>query len=169
MTGEWREHRTTRPTIVIAPLRNAASTLRDPELQQPRQTRYSQESQRRPDPTDVASATCIRNNSADNSHAGAHRRDDIGNPVDEIQERAFRLGPGLTLNRYVCLRRSAKVLSESHGLAHYQKTDCQRHGHHAYVLHFRVDLHRDSTPYRHRALLASLSSSGSTTQGLREC
>jgi hypothetical protein len=34
------------------------------------------------------------------------------------------------------------------------------------VLHFRVDLHRDSAPYRRRALLESLSFSGPTNSGL---
>jgi hypothetical protein len=34
------------------------------------------------------------------------------------------------------------------------------------VLHFRVDLHRDSAPYRRRALLESLNCSGPTNAGL---
>src|SRR5476649_1697679 len=82
-------------------LRNAASTLRDPELQQPGQTRHSQESQCRPNPTDVTSPAGIRDNAAEDSYAGTHGSDDVTNPVNEIQERAFRLRPGLTLNRNV--------------------------------------------------------------------
>src|ERR1019366_2617126 len=82
-------------------LRTAASTLRDPVLQQPGQTRHGQESQCGAYPADVTSPAGIRDNSPDHRDAGAHWRDDVANPVDEIQERAFRLRPGLTLNRYV--------------------------------------------------------------------
>jgi hypothetical protein len=57
-------------------------------------------------------------------------------------------------------------LSESHGLAHHQKADCQHHGRDTYVLHFRLDLHRDSAPYRRRAPLESPSGSGPTNSGL---
>src|ERR1017187_6803874 len=118
-------------------LRNAAGTLRDPVLQQPCQTRHGQESQCGADPADVASPAGIRDNSPDHRYAGAHGRDDVANPVNEIQERAFRLRPGLTLNRYVWLRSSAEILIESHGLAYHQKADCQHHGRYTYVLHLR--------------------------------
>ena len=64
--------------------------------------------------------------------------------LDALQHRPFRLRPGLTLYRDVCLRRGAKVLSESHGLADHQKADCQHHCCCTFVLHLPVDLHRDS-------------------------
>ena len=139
----------------------------NPELQQPGQTGYGQESQRGPDPADVASTAGIRDNSADDSDASPHGGNDVANPVNEVQERAFRLRPGLTLDRDVRLRRSTKILSESHGLADHQKADCQHHGRDTYVLHLRVDLHRDS------ALVAPVPFSNAerqriTTQGLRE-
>src|SRR5471030_2988893 len=79
-------------------LRNAASTLRDPELQQPGQTRHGQESQCGADPADVTSPAGIRDNAAEDGHAGTYGSDDVANPVNEIQERAFWLRPGLTLN-----------------------------------------------------------------------
>ena len=124
-----------------------------------------QESKRRPDPTDVAPAAGIRDNSADHGNASAHGSDHVANPVDEVQERAFRLRPGLTLDRDVCLRRGAKVLSESHGLADHQKADCEHHGCYTYVLHLRVDLHRDS------ALVAPVCfpTPGSSGSKLRAC
>src|SRR5579872_2224550 len=134
----------TRPAVVIASLGNAARALLDPELQQSGQTGYGQESKGRPDPTDVAPAAGIRDNSADHGNARAHGSDDVANPVHEVEERAFRLRPGLTLYRDICLRRGAKVLSESHGLADRQKADCERQGCYMYVLHLRVDLPRDS-------------------------
>src|ERR1019366_6794220 len=87
-------------------LRNTASTLRDPVLQQPGQTRYGQKAQRGADPADITSPAGIRDNSPDHRYAGAYGRDDVANPVDEIQERAFGLRPGLALDRHVRLRRS---------------------------------------------------------------
>jgi len=147
-------------------LGNTAGALRDPVLQQSGQTGHDQESQSRPDPAEVTPTAGIRDDSADHGDAGPHWSDDVANPVNEVQERAFRLRPGLTLDRNVDLRRRAKVLSESHGLAHHQKADCQYHGRDTYVLHFRVDLHRDSAPYRRRAPFESLSASGPTNSGL---
>src|SRR5579871_2385796 len=132
----------TRPAVVIASLRNAARALLDPELQQSGQTRHGQKSERRPDPTDVAPAAGVRDNSADHGDAGSDRSDDVADPVHEVQERAFRLRPCLTLDRDICLGRGAKVLSDSHGLADHQKADCEHHGCYTYVLHLRVDLHR---------------------------
>jgi hypothetical protein len=61
---------------------------------------------------------------------------------------------------------SGATVSESHGLAHHQKADCQHRGCYTNVLHFSVDLHRDSAPYRRRALLESLIGAGSTSSGL---
>ena len=54
--------------------------------------------------TDISSYYVIgyySTNSADDGNAGADGRDDVADPVHEIQERAFRLCPGLALNRYV--------------------------------------------------------------------
>src|SRR5471032_367278 len=82
-------------------LRNATSTLRDPELQQPGQTRHGQESQCGANPTDVTSPAGIGDNAAEDGHAGTHGSDDVTNPVNEIEERALRLRPGLALNRHV--------------------------------------------------------------------
>ena len=147
-------------------LGNTAGALRDPVLQQSGQAGHDQESQSRPDPAEITPAARIRDDSADHGDAGPHWSDDVANPVNEVQERAFRLRPGLTLDRNVDLRRCAKVLSESHGLAHYQKADCQYHGCYTNVLHLRVNLHRDSAPYRRRAPLESLTGAGPTNSGL---
>ena len=94
--------------------------------------------------SDVAAPAGIRDDSTDHRNASAHGSDDVADPVDEVKERAFRLRSGLTLYRDICLRRGAKVLSESHGPADHQKADCDHHGCYTYVLHLRVDLHRDS-------------------------
>jgi hypothetical protein len=40
----------------------------------------------------------------------SHRSDDVADPTNEIEERAFRLRSGLTLNSRVELRRSAESL-----------------------------------------------------------
>src|SRR5471032_2016159 len=101
MTGEWKQPRRHSTTVVIAPLRAAASALRDPEPQQPRQSPHSQESQCASNPTDVTSPAGIRDNAAEDGHTGTHGSDDVTNPVDEIQERALRLRPGLALDRHV--------------------------------------------------------------------
>ena len=61
----------------------------------------AQQSQCRPNPPDVTSPAGIRDNAAEDGHAGTHGSDDIANPVNEIQQRAFRLRPGLALNRHV--------------------------------------------------------------------
>ncbi len=102
-----------RPTIVICASGNTGAALRDPKLQQSGQTGHGQESQSCPNPAEVTSTAGIRDDSADHGDAGPHWSDDIANPVNEVQERAFRLRPGLTLDRNVDLRRSAKILSES--------------------------------------------------------
>src|ERR1700679_621824 len=149
--------RSARPASRSATNSATGAALRDPKLQQSGQPGHGQESQSRPDPADVTSTAGIRDDSTDHRDAGPHWSDDVANPVNEVQERAFRLRPGLTLDRNVDLRRSAKILSESHGLAHHQKADCQHRGCYTNVLHFSVDLHRDSAPYRRRALLESLS------------
>src|SRR5581483_3664895 len=126
----------TRPAVVIASLGNAARALLDPELQQSGQTGFGQKSKCRTDPTDVAAPAGIGDNSADHGNARAHGSDDVANPVNEVEERAFRLRPGLTLDRDICLRRGAKVLSDGHGLADHQKADCERHDCYTYVLHY---------------------------------
>ncbi len=166
MTGERKDCWPIRPSIVICASGNTGAALRDPELQQSGQTGHGQESQSRPDPAEVTSTAGIRDDSPNHGDARPHWSDDVANPVNEVQERAFRLRPGLTLDRNVDLRRSAKILSEGHGLAHHQKADCQYRGCYTNVLHFSVDLHRDSAPHRRRALLESLSRTGSTNSGL---
>ncbi len=45
-----------------------------------------------------------------NSPAGTHGRDDVTDPVAEVQEGSFRLGSGLPLDGHVCLRLASKVL-----------------------------------------------------------
>ena len=96
------------PRVIDCIFGNAARTLLNPELKQSRETGNGQKSKRRPDPTDVASAAGIGDDSTDDGNASAHGSDHVANPVHEVQERTFGLRPGLTLDRDVRLRRGAR-------------------------------------------------------------
>src|SRR6202035_6087048 len=49
-------------------------------------------------------------NGSDYRTGSGDRSDDVSNPVDEVQERTFRLSAGLSLHGNICLRRTAEVL-----------------------------------------------------------
>ncbi|MFN7995375.1 MAG: hypothetical protein U0Q18_17330 [Bryobacteraceae bacterium] len=48
--------------------------------------------------TGIPSSGRVASDSAQHRHTSANRRDDVANPVHEIQERAFRLRPSLALH-----------------------------------------------------------------------
>src|SRR5262249_40325904 len=91
-------------------LRDAAGAIGNPELQQPRNTRDHQQSDCREHPLCKPPPHGKRTNCHERRPAAADRRDHVADPVDQVQESAFRLSPLLTLNSHVDLRRCAEVL-----------------------------------------------------------
>ena len=76
-------------------LRHASSALLDPELEQARDARYREASKRRHYVAHGAAARHVGDKAGGQRQTGADRRDDVADPVDQIQKRAFRLGAGL--------------------------------------------------------------------------
>lgn len=76
-------------------LRHASAALLDPELKQPRNARYREASKRRHYVAHGATARHVSDKAGGKRQAGADRRDDVADPVDQVQKRAFRLGAGL--------------------------------------------------------------------------
>ena len=50
----------------------------------------------------------VGDDSTDHGNAGARRGDHVADPVDEVEERGFRLRSGLALDRHIYLRCRAK-------------------------------------------------------------
>ena len=102
---------------------NATAALVDPELEQSRHARDNQAAERRHDVPHDAAAGNVRDESPGNRETGANRRDDVADPVDEVEKRAFRLSTGLTLDGDVRLRRRAEVLGQQDSVCACEKKE----------------------------------------------
>jgi hypothetical protein len=100
-------------------LRNAARAVLNPELEESGETGYRKQTESRAGPSKISASTGIRHNAPNYGHARAHGGDNVADPVHKVEECAFGLRTGLTLNRHIRLRSGAKVLSKSHGLANH--------------------------------------------------
>ena len=80
----------------------------NPELDQPGQTGNQEQATGRDGPAGHAST--VIDDRHDHSQHGAHRRDHLADPVDQVQEGAFALGRRPPLYRLVSRGCPAKVL-----------------------------------------------------------
>ncbi len=80
----------------------------DPELEQSSNAGHRETSQSSYDIPHGAPPGDVGDQAASNRKRGADRRDDVADPVNQVQERAFRLRAGLALDRDVNLRGCAR-------------------------------------------------------------
>jgi len=89
---------------------NAARAVGDPEPDQPRHARHGKQGPGREKPAAESPPREPANDGAYHRATGCYGGDHVADPVDEVQERSFRLRSGLALDRDVGLRGGAQVL-----------------------------------------------------------
>src|SRR5208337_3792576 len=93
-------------------LGDTSCSVRDPELNQSRNARDREQCPGRKKPSAKVPACEPGYHGPQHRPARAHGRDHVAYPVDEVEERTFRLRPRLTLNSYIELWVLTQVLSQ---------------------------------------------------------
>jgi hypothetical protein len=93
-----------------ASLSDAAGAVGNPKLQQSRDTRDQQEPDCREHPFAEPAPHGKRSDCHQRGSAGSHWGDHVANPIDEVQERTFRLCSCLPLDSHIDLGSGPQVL-----------------------------------------------------------
>src|SRR5215471_2526629 len=91
-------------------LGHSSGSLQNPELKKPRHAGHGEQCDRRDEPSTHMSARHERHDASEHGAACSDRCDNIADPVNEVEKRAFRLRSRLTLDSHTELRRCTQSL-----------------------------------------------------------
>src|SRR5437764_9900994 len=98
------------PNTLRVLLLDSRLALLNPEFEKSRQPRNHKQADGSNRPARHTPAMGVIDDRHDHAQRGANRRNDIADPVHEVEEGTFRLGGRLALNRLICRRRAPEVL-----------------------------------------------------------